>query len=882
MNGMDAAQEDSIIILDTLPQGYIRFDSTLRVTFINSAAEAILERTRAEVLGQKLKDLFQSDLGTNLEENCRRAIAVRKPVTLEHWSERWHTWCAITAMPDPNGGVVVQFSDITGQKAMENALRTSEEKFSKAFHSSPVSMCIVDVEKNSSFIEVNEAFQRTTGYSRDELIGRTSTEIGLYDNPQDLVESRKRLLSDGGYRDLEIRFRRKNGDILVGLISAEQMELGGKLCALAAAVDITERRRAQEALLESEELYRQLFDLESDVIVLGDRISGRLLAVNAAATVLYGYDKNELLAMNRVDLSAEPEETVQSTVKGLAFIPLRWHRKKDGTVFPVEICGAYFDLKGRQVFVSAIRDITTRLRMEEALKKSEEKFFKAFHSNPAAITIADLTTRTYLEVNESFEEMMGFRSAETVGRTWTELSLWADPHDRDEAVAQLLREGRLRDREFRFRKKNGEMGSGILSADLIEIDGRPCTITATVDVTARLHLEGQLRQAQKLESVGRLAGGVAHDFNNLLTVINGYSDFVLGALNPADPLYSQVQQIKKAGERAARLTSQLLAFSRKQVVEPKSLNLNAVVNDAHQMLQRLIGEDIELNTRLDPLLGPVMADRGQIDQVIMNLVVNARDAMPTGGKLEITTRNVELDPAMAAANPEARPGKYALLSVHDTGTGIDDRTLPNIFEPFFTTKERGQGTGLGLSTAYGIIQQAGGWIDVQSELGRGATFQIYLPRADAASVRVAEQQQTPEAARGGETILVVEDSDETRTLTTTILSSYGYNILEAANGTEALSVEEKYTGEIHLLLTDVIMPGMNGKELSEQLRLRRPGIRILFTSGYPADVISRRGVLEKEIAYLPKPFTPNSLAAKVREILAGSHGCRHAGGAPRT
>jgi PAS domain S-box-containing protein len=874
---METAQEDPLIILDTLPQGYIRFDRMLRVAFINPAAEAILERPRAEVLGRSLKDVSQPDMGSNLEESCSRAMAEGKAATIEYQSERSHAWCAITAIPDSSGGIVVRFSDVTDQKQMETALRISEEKFSKAFHSNPVSMCIVDVEKNSLFIEVNEAFERTTGYSRDELIGRTSTEVGLFDNLQDLVELRKRLLSAGGYRDMEVRFRRKNGDILVGLISAEHIELGGRFCALAAAVNITERRRAEEALRENEELYRQLFELESDVIVLGDRNSGQILAANAAATALYGYDRSELLSMNRTDLSEEPEATIEATRTGQTFIPLRWHRKKDGTVFPVEVCLAYFDLKGRPVFVSAIRDITGRLQMEEALRKSEEKFFKAFHSNPAAITIIDLTTKTYLEVNESFEEMTGYRSTETIGRTLTELAWWADPNDRDQAFTLLLRKGRLRDREFRFRKKNGELGYGILSADLIEIGGRPCAITTIADMTARLHLEGQLLQAQKLESVGRLAGGVAHDFNNLLTVINGYSEFVLGALGSGDPLYPQIQQIKKAGERAASLTSQLLAFSRKQVVEPRALNLNAVVNDAKQLLQRLIGEDIELNTRLDSLLEPVMADRGQIDQVIMNLVVNARDAMPTGGRLEITTKNVELDTTMAAANPEARPGKYVLLSVDDTETGIDDRTLPNIFEPFFTTKERGQGTGLGLSTAYGIVRQAGGWIDVQSEVGRGTTFQIYLPQADGVDMRRPAQEQTPEIAHGGETILVVEDAKETRNLTTTILTAYGYQVLEAANGTEALSLEENYAGEIHLLLTDVIMPGMNGKVLSEQLRLRRPSIRVLFTSGYPAEVLSRRGVLEKEIAYLPKPFTPDSLAAKVREVLIGSRGCRRVG-----
>jgi PAS domain S-box-containing protein len=574
--------------------------------------------------------------------------------------------------------------------------------------------------------------------------------------------------------------------------------------------------------------------------------------------------------MNRVDLSAEPEATVRATTRGDTFIPLRWHRKKDGTIFPVEICGTYFDLKGRAVFVSAVRDITQRLNMEEALRKSEERFFKAFHANPAAITIVDLATKCYLEVNESFEEMTGYRRDEATGRSALELGVWNDPHEWEQIYTQVDLEGRVRNREFGFRKKTGEVGAGLLSADLIEIEGRPCAITATIDMTGRLQLEGQLRQAQRLESVGRLAGGVAHDFNNLLTVINGYSDFILQGMGPNDPLYPHVHEIKRAGERAASLTSQLLAFSRKQVIEPRPLDLNGVVNDAERMLERLIGEDIELVTKLDPELGQTMADRGQIDQVIMNLAVNARDAMPVGGRLEITTSNAELEPGSAAANSETPPGKYLLLTVSDNGLGMDAHTLQNVFEPFFTTKEHGQGTGLGLSTVYGIVRQAGGCIEVKSTVGRGTTFRIYLPCIEAAPEVPVVEREAPATLRGSETVLVVEDQEETRKLTTTILTAYGYNVLGAADSTEAFRVEETHTDPIDLLLTDVILPKMNGKVLSEKLRARRPGIKVLFTSGYTEDVISKRGVLEREMAYLPKPFSPEALVGKVREVLGTS------------
>jgi two-component system cell cycle sensor histidine kinase/response regulator CckA len=445
--------------------------------------------------------------------------------------------------------------------------------------------------------------------------------------------------------------------------------------------------------------------------------------------------------------------------------------------------------------------------------------------------------------------------------------LWADPDNHAKAVAQLMKNGSLRNWEFRFCKKNGDFGAGLLSAELIEIEGERCVITATVDINERLQLESQLRQSQRLESVGRLAGGVAHDFNNLLTVINGYSGLILAALRPHDPLYLPAEAIKKAGERAASLTKQLLAFSRRQVIEPRPLNLNTIVNDAERMLRRLIGEDITLTTVLDPLSGWIMADPDQIHQVIINLVVNARDAMPDGGELTITTRNVDIDGSFASLHSDAVPGRYVLMTVRDTGIGMDEKTLQNAFEPFFTTKECGKGTGLGLATVYGIVQQGGGWIHVWSAVGHGTAFDIYLPRVDACPVPDRAASSMTETLHGSETVLIVEDDKEVRTLAATILRAYGYHVLEAANGSEAFVVEKEHPGDIHLLLTDVILPGMNGKMLSERLKALRPNLKVLFTSGYTADVITTRGLLERDLAYLPKPFSPDTLACKVREVL---------------
>lgn len=858
-----------MIILESVPRAYARVDSGFDVTFVNHATERLFRKSRAELLGAPLWEMYPAESRSPLEAGLRRAMAERTRITIDGLQLPRRAEHSVIAVPDANGGLVVRFVVDTEGK-LEAALRKSEEKFCKAFQSSPVAMCIVDIDSNARFLEVNEAFARTTGYSRDELIGHTSTELGLYYDPRVLAQSRQQLLEKGGYRNLEVRFRKKNGDVIIGLISAESIEIDKAFCAIAVAVDVTEERRAQQALRDSEELYRRLFEVESDALLLVDRDSGQLLACNLAAICLYGYSREGLLSKNRVDLSAEPELTVQTTTNlPQNFTPLRWHKKKDGSVFPVEISNCYFDLKGRAVFLSAIRDISDRRLMEIALQKSEEKFHKAFQSNPAAIAISDLTGRKYVDVNGTFQELTGYAREEVIGRSWDELSLWADPRQRDVSFRKLMHEGRLLNREFQYRKKDGTIRTGLVSAELIEIEGRVYAITATIDVTERVRLQSRLQQAEKLESVGRLAGGVAHDFNNLLTIINGYSDSILKASRPSDSIHQYAQEIEKAGMRAAGLTKQLLAFSRKQVTRPRPLDLNVVVSDSERMLRRLIGEDIRLTASLDPRLGQVMADADQMHQVVVNLVVNARDAMPDGGDLNITTSNIDLSSDAVTSLPEAVPGRYVMLAITDSGVGISDETLPNIFEPFFTTKEQGDGTGLGLATVYGIVRQSGGWIEVSSVLGQGSRFCIYLPRIVAGT---AEDQPVPAAAaeiRGEETILLVEDQEEVRKYVATILRSYGYQVLESSGAAEASLIAQEHPHDIHILLTDVIMPGMNGKELADRIRRLRPKLKVIFMSGYPADMIARRGVLEQDVAYLPKPFTPNGLAAKIREVLSG-------------
>jgi two-component system, cell cycle sensor histidine kinase and response regulator CckA len=377
----------------------------------------------------------------------------------------------------------------------------------------------------------------------------------------------------------------------------------------------------------------------------------------------------------------------------------------------------------------------------------------------------------------------------------------------------------------------------------------------------------QLRQAQKMEAIGQLAGGIAHDFNNLLTAIGGYSEMSIRQLQAEDPLRHNLEEIKKAGDRAAALTRQLLAFSRKQVLQPKVLDLNSIVSEMEKMLRRLIGEDLELGTALDPELGSIKADPGQIEQVIMNLAVNARDAMPAGGKLTIETENVTLNEGYAEQHLAVAPGAYVMLAVTDTGTGMDEKTKTRIFEPFFTTKEVGKGTGLGLSTVYGIVKQSGGNISLHSEVGRGTTFKIYLPLIDEGAPEYKRSPEPEESLKGSETILLAEDEEIVRNLLRDVLKRYGYQVLEATNGGAAFLICERYEGAIHLLLTDVIMPEMSGRDLENRLRQLRPEMKVLYMSGYMDDSIVQHGIIDSAIPFLQKPFTTEALARKVRAVL---------------
>lgn len=627
----------------------------------------------------------------------------------------------------------------------ELAIMEKQEWFSAIFNGVNDAILIRDAN-TGALLDINKRVTELFGYTREEIFTQPIAFMDASESPEEKIAVQHRFqehLQKGYYNFDHWVVRRKDGSTLIVEGELRRLRIGDADVVITALRDVTIRKEAEEAIRESENKYRQVFEMESDALFLIEKESGRILEVNSAACSLYGYSREELLRKRNVDLSAEPAKTVQQTKSEGTLIPIRHHKKADGTVFPVEISAGHFTLEGRRVHLAAIRDISFRRKLEE-----------------------------------------------------------------------------------------------------------------------------QLLQAKKMESIGRLAGGISHDFNNLLSPIMGFSELMLKS-ESVDPTHRDwLKSIRKAAERARDLTRQLLAFGRKQVLLLKPISLETVLKDIEQILRRTIREDIHIEIAIQPRVGIVKADVGQIEQILLNLALNAQDAMPKGGTLRISLSETMFRPTGQEEAGEVPEKPHAMLTINDTGCGMSQEVLQHLFEPFFTTKEKGKGTGLGLSMVYGIVKQHDGYILADSTPDAGTTFMIYLPVITDVGEHVGETREPATTSSGGiETIMVVEDDEMVRNMIRQILTHHGYKVITAGSGPDCLALMDRNAPTFDLLLTDVIMPGMNGKELYEKLCERISPLKVMFISGYDPNVIARHGVLDAHLHFLQKPFTPDHLCAKVRQAL---------------
>ncbi|MEW6544324.1 MAG: PAS domain-containing protein [Nitrospirota bacterium] len=738
--------------------------------------------------------------------------------------------------------------------------------------------CLVLLDRNFNFIRVNEAYARACRRKVSEFPGHNHFEFYPSDAQkifEQVRETKKPFQTFA--RPFVFPDHPEWGVTYWDWTLVPILDRSGEVEFLVFSLnDVTERERAEENLAKNRAQLEAILDNSPTMIFLKDP-EGRYLLSNRQFEKITHRPSEAILGRTDEDIFP-PEQAAAFRANDRrvldAGVPLLFEEVALHDDGPHTSLVCKFPLRDSQGRVHAIggivTDITERKLAEEALRRSEASLANAQRIAHLGNWDWNIVTNE-LRWSDEIYRIFGLTPQE-FGATYEAFLGSVHPDDR-EHVKQAVNDALYRHAPYgidhRIVLPDGTVRTVHEQAEVtFDAQGRPIRMMGTVqDITEQRRLEEQLRQAQKMEAIGRLAGGIAHDFNNLLTVINGYCQLLLSDMRPLDPRYRHVQEIFRAGERATALTNQLLTFSRKQILHPRVLDLNEVVANVERMLARLIGENIRLVTRLDPALWPVRAEPGQIEQVLLNLAVNARDAMPRGGIVTIETANEELTQTAAPLDPTVPPGPYTRLTVTDTGCGMDEATQARIFEPFFTTKEPGKGTGLGLSTVYGIVKQSGGYIFVRSKPGQGTTFTVYLPRVEEPVLRETHESPAVPADGGSEIILLVEDQAEVRALTRTILHSKGYAVLEASDGEQALRLCRERQGPLHLLLADVMLPGMDGLTLAERLTALRPDMKVLYMSGYADDALRRRGALSESNAFLQKPFTPPSLIRKVREVL---------------
>ena len=804
-------------------------------------------------------------------------------------------------------------------------LRESEQRFRAIIEASPVPLALNDEQGNITYL--NRAFALSTGYTANDIPTladwwpRAYPDIAYRQQVADKWRGNLEAAQRGGtaFAPMEVDIRCKDDSVRTFLASAAAFDGGASGTHVVILYDITERKRSEMVLrtrLRLSELGQTgtLEELLQAALDAGEEITGSSIgffhfvdpdqehltlqawSTNTMKHMCSAEGKGQHYAISAagvwVDAFHRREPVIHNDYASLPHkkgMPEGHARVTRELVVPIlragkvtEILGVgnkasdytQADVDALQIIAGLVQDLVERRRMNAALSESESRLSAVFQASPIGIVVSRVEDGRILDVNDAALRLFGYGRDEAIGRTVAELGTYAYPEQREQLVQQLREHGSAEGFRIDFRRKSGEVGVIESSARVIELQGEHCLLAMMMDVTERMRtekekalLETQFQQAQKMESVGRLAGGVAHDFNNMLTVIRGNVALAIEQVDAAQAIHTELAEIRKAADRSTDLTRQLLAFARKQVVTPKVLDLNVTLAGITSMLQRLIGEDINLKWLPQTNLWPVLVDSSQIDQILANLCINARDAIAGVGNIVIETGNSSIDRQYCAAHPEFVPGDYVRIAVSDDGGGMDKETLDHIFEPFFTTKGAGEGTGLGLATVYGAVKQNNGLIDVRSEIGAGTTFTIYLPRHGSGVEQAVKTGADQPRAGGHETILLVEDEPSILKLTERILARQGYTVLAARTPGEARHLAAVHASAIHLLMTDVVMPEMNGRDLAKDLQSRHPRLKVLFMSGYTADIIVHQGVVDEGVNFIQKPFAIDDLAAKVREVL---------------
>src|SRR5579862_6882111 len=807
--------------------------------------------------------------------------------------------CSATSCPVPT-----PLESLISAKSSEARL----EFFEQMFQASPDALVIAD--QAHRVLWVNKTFVRLFGYSATEVTGQQLENLVV--PPDRLAESKwiAESLARGDRITLESKRRKKDGTLLDISLSCAPLFLEGGMAGFYAGYrDIADRRRVEalsSALYRVAEKSSTAHDLQQFFAAVHSIVDELMyarnfyIAIYDSATELlsfpYFVDEQDTaptskkLGRGLTDYLIRTGEPLLATPEVLQAMEDRGEVARNGSrsldwmgvplkvnshTFGALVVQTYsknirYGERDKEILTFVARQLASAVeikRNEQALRRSEARYRSLVQSSVYGIYRSSLEGR-FLDVNPALIAMLGYSSPEEVLLLDPEKDVFAQPEEHTRLFDEFQRTGRLDGFEVKWRRKDGRPIMVRISGRAVSSADEPADVLEAIaeDVTDRRALEDQFRQAQKMEAVGRLAGGVAHDFNNLLMVINGYAEVILAELPFEHPLHEKGRAIQLAADRATTLTRQLLAFSRKQLLELKVVDVNAIVQDMERLVNPLIGENVELITVLHPESTHTRADAGQLEQVLMNLVVNAKDAMPTGGRLVIQTGTTVVDENHRRGQQFIHPGRYVTLSVSDTGMGMDKETQSRIFEPFFTTKEKGKGTGLGLSTVYGIVKQSGGYVMVQSEEGRGTTFHIYLPQVEG----TAEKHAIPpsDAASGGsETILLVEDEESVRQLVRDTLTAKGYKVLEADGGEAGMALSARHSGKIQLVITDVVMPGVGGPEMVKQLSLSRPDMKVLYLSGYTEDSVINDGSIQSGTAFLQKPFSLQNLSRKVREVL---------------